>query len=92
MRQPKANAKPVAAPELLPGVSAPPEGYADWLSELKGRIHAAQQRATLVVNRELLLLYWQIGRDILTRQAVQKAGEPRSSTAWRTICAQPSRT
>jgi DUF1016 N-terminal domain len=48
-----------------------PEGYADWLADLKGRIHSAQQRATLAVNRELVLLYWQIGRDILARQAAQ---------------------
>ena len=52
----------------------PPEGYADWLADLKTRIHAAQQRATLVVNRELVLLYWQIGRDILARQAEQGWG------------------
>ena len=52
----------------------PPEGYADWLADLKGRIHIAQQRATLAVNRELVLLYWQIGRDILTRQAAQGWG------------------
>jgi len=51
-----------------------PEGYADWLAELKGRIHSAQQRATLAVNRELVLLYWQIGRDILARQAEQGWG------------------
>lgn len=35
---------------------------------MKSRIHAAQQRATLAVNRELLALYWQIGSDILDRQ------------------------
>lgn len=52
----------------------PPEGYADWLAELKGRIHSAQQRATLAVNRELVLLYWQIGHDILARQAEQGWG------------------
>lgn len=46
-----------------------PGGYAEWLAELKSRIHAAQQRAALAVNRELVLLYWQIGRDILERQA-----------------------
>lgn len=51
-----------------------PAGYADWLSELKTRIHTAQQRATLAVNRELVLLYWQIGRDILARQAEQGWG------------------
>ncbi len=56
------------------GLVTPPEGYADWLTDLKGRIHSAQQRATLAVNRELVLLYWQIGRDILERQAVQGWG------------------
>jgi predicted nuclease of restriction endonuclease-like (RecB) superfamily len=38
------------------------------------QIQAAQQRATLSVNRELGLLYWQIGRDILQRQQVQGWG------------------
>ena len=55
-------------------LTPPPEGYADWLADLKSRIHSAQQRATLAVNRELVLLYWQIGRDILTRQSVQGWG------------------
>lgn len=56
------------------GLIDPPAGYADWLADLKGRIHSAQQRATLAVNRELVLLYWQIGRDILQRQAAQGWG------------------
>ena len=60
--------------ETPPGLVQPPEGYADWLADLKGRIHTAQQRATLAVNRELVLLYWQIGQDILARQASQGWG------------------
>lgn len=55
-------------------LSTPPAGYAGWLAELKARIHSAQQRAALAVNRELVLLYWQIGRDILARQAEQGWG------------------
>lgn len=55
-------------------LTPPPEGYASWLADLKGRIHSAQQRATLAVNRELVSLYWQIGRDILSRQAEQGWG------------------
>lgn len=51
-------------PEIVPL----PADYAAWLAELKTRIHTAQLRATLAVNRELVLLYWQIGRDILARQ------------------------
>ncbi len=54
-------------------VSAP-EGYANWLGELKSRIHSAQQRAALAINRELVLLYWQIGCDILQRQVEQGWG------------------
>ncbi|WP_306477942.1 YhcG family protein [Methyloversatilis sp.] len=60
--------------DLPVGLTSPPAGYADWLADLKGRIHTAQQRATLAVNRELVLLYWQIGRDILARQASQGWG------------------
>ena len=60
--------------DIPPALSTPPAGYTDWLAELKARIHAAQQRAALAVNRELVLLYWQIGRDILGRQAEQGWG------------------
>src|SRR5262245_39918389 len=45
-----------------------PDGYEEFLRDLKQRIRNAQVRAALAVNRELVLLYWQIGRDILARQ------------------------
>ncbi len=44
------------------------KGYDEFLRELKSRIRSAQVRAALAVNSELVLLYWQIGRDILNRQ------------------------
>jgi len=43
-------------------------GYNHFLQELKSRIQTARTRAALAINRELVLLYWQIGRDILDRQ------------------------
>jgi predicted nuclease of restriction endonuclease-like (RecB) superfamily len=46
-----------------------PEGYDELLRGLKERIRAAQVKAALAVNRELVLLYWRIGRDILERQS-----------------------
>jgi predicted nuclease of restriction endonuclease-like (RecB) superfamily len=55
-------------------VASPPAGYAEWLAEVKARVHAAQQRAALAVNHELVQLYWQLGRDILARQAEQGWG------------------
>jgi len=51
-----------------------PAGYADLLAEIKRRVQTAQVRAAVAVNRELLLLYWQIGRDILRRQQEQGWG------------------
>ncbi len=50
------------------------ESYSQFLADLKSRIQAAQLRAALAVNRELVLLYWQIGRDILDRQARESWG------------------
>ena len=55
-------------------VPAIPAGYANWLSDIKARVAAARQRAALAANAELITLYWQIGRDILERQAVQGWG------------------
>lgn len=55
-------------------LTAAPEGYVEWLANLEARIHTAEQHAVLVVNHESVLLYWQIGRDILTRQAKQHSG------------------
>jgi predicted nuclease of restriction endonuclease-like (RecB) superfamily len=51
-----------------------PPDYTSWLASLKQRIQSAQQRAALAVNRELVLLYWQIGQDILARQQAQGWG------------------
>jgi predicted nuclease of restriction endonuclease-like (RecB) superfamily len=48
--------------------------YEDFLRDLKERIRTAQVRAALAVNRELVLLYWQIGCDILSRQHQQGWG------------------
>ena len=49
-------------------------GYAALLKEIKERVRTAQVRASLAVNRELILLYWSIGRDILDRQRAEGWG------------------
>jgi predicted nuclease of restriction endonuclease-like (RecB) superfamily len=60
-------------PNALPAPQTPPaglpEGYEGFLRDLKERIRTAQLRAGLAVNRELIELYWQIGRAIVERQA-----------------------
>ncbi|CAM2195881.1 DUF1016 domain-containing protein [Paraburkholderia kururiensis] len=50
------------------------DDYRDWLAELKQRVERARQRAAASANRELVSLYWQIGRDILERQQRQGWG------------------
>jgi predicted nuclease of restriction endonuclease-like (RecB) superfamily len=50
------------------------DSYAQFLADLKSRIQAAHLRASVAVNRELVLLYWQIGRDILDRQQRESWG------------------
>ena len=46
----------------------PSDAYEIFLSDLKERIRSAQVKAALAVNQELVLLYWQIGKEILQRQ------------------------
>jgi predicted nuclease of restriction endonuclease-like (RecB) superfamily len=44
------------------------ENYTAFLLSLKERIRQAQIRAAIAVNNELIMLYWQVGREILSRQ------------------------
>lgn len=53
----------------------PPSNYEQLLADLKVQIRTAQVKAALAVNQELVLLYWQIGREILTRQAQEGWGK-----------------
>lgn len=50
-------------------LEAEPDGYREWLTDVKARVHVAQQRAALAVNQELLGFYWELGRDILEQQS-----------------------
>ena len=54
--------------------AATPETYPQLLAALKTRIREARLRAAISVNRELILLYWEIGRDILLRQSAEGWG------------------
>lgn len=64
------TAGPTVKSELQPsGRNLPlPAGYEKFLVRIKAQVSKAQVRAGLAVNRELVLLYWSIGRQILERQ------------------------
>jgi predicted nuclease of restriction endonuclease-like (RecB) superfamily len=44
--------------------------YPELLERLKERIKSARIKASLAVNQELILLYWQIGREIIAQQKI----------------------
>lgn len=44
------------------------EEYIQFISELKKRIQIARQKAVLSVNKELIILYWEIGTTIVQKQ------------------------
>ncbi|PIZ14663.1 DUF1016 domain-containing protein, partial [Candidatus Desantisbacteria bacterium CG_4_10_14_0_8_um_filter_48_22] len=48
--------------------------YATVLEELKTKIRQAQHKAILSANKELILLYWDIGSTILKQQKSQRWG------------------
>ena len=49
------------------GMTSPPEGYAEWLADLKGRIHSAQQRASLAVNLDAVFHLMRAEIPLLTK-------------------------
>lgn len=51
-----------------------PAGYDELLADLKERVAAARWRAQRVVNTELLVLYWQLGDAIRSRQRAEGWG------------------
>jgi predicted nuclease of restriction endonuclease-like (RecB) superfamily len=56
-------------------LGALPAGYATLLTDLKARVRAAQLRAAVSVNRELILLYWDIGKIIVEAQKTKGYGK-----------------
>jgi predicted nuclease of restriction endonuclease-like (RecB) superfamily len=54
--------------------AALPFGYHSLLDDIRARIELARARAALVVNRELILLYWEIGGMIVRRQERERWG------------------
>jgi predicted nuclease of restriction endonuclease-like (RecB) superfamily len=60
---------PIGKGEVVPvSETGLPPGYAELLEDLKGRVRTAQLKAALAVNREMIRLYWDIGRLIVERQ------------------------
>ena len=52
-----------------------PASYPAMLKDIKSRIQAAQIKAALSINRELIELYWDIGKSIVERQRADGWGK-----------------
>lgn len=48
--------------------------YKNWILGIKKQIRSAQIKASIAVNEEMLLLYWNIGKDISVKQLDAKYG------------------
>jgi len=49
--------------------------YKTWLKEIKHKIKSAQLKATVTVNTHLLELYWDLGKEIISKQQNSNWGE-----------------
>ena len=48
--------------------------YTQWIKELSSRYRKSQIKAAVKVNEEMLRFYWELGRDIVERDAENKYG------------------
>jgi predicted nuclease of restriction endonuclease-like (RecB) superfamily len=53
----------------------PPSAYATWLQDVKVRIQVARIAVARAANRELILLYWDLGRGIVEKQEAMGWGK-----------------
>jgi len=49
--------------------------YSVWLKELENKVRSVQIKAAVKVNSELLQFYWELGADIVKKQATSQWGD-----------------
>lgn len=68
LRRALGRAHPGASFPVAPPVAELPEDYAGLLADLKKRISTERLHVIMAANAAMLMLYWDIGQTILTRQ------------------------
>lgn len=71
MKKPK---KEMIKSKTTPNLLSIPPGYKPFLEDVKRRIRTTQIKAATSVNKELMLLYWSIVRDLVEKQEKEKWG------------------
>jgi len=59
---------------VAPVVIELPADYAEWLGDLKQKIRTERLRVVLASNAAMVLLYWEIGKNVLEKQTSQGWG------------------
>ena len=60
--------------------------YKNWLDEMKSRIKNSQIKAALSVNKELIALYWDLGKQISAKQQKNGWGSQVVNQLSRDLC------
>lgn len=59
--------------------------YIQWIKELSSRYRRSQIKAAVKVNEEMLRFYWELGRDIVERDAENRYGKRFYATLSRNL-------
>ncbi len=74
VRRNRGRARPGVSLPVKPPIKELPSSYAELLKNIKSRIASARLKAVMSANAAMLQLYWDIGKDILARQAEEGWG------------------
>ena len=61
------------------------ENYLQWIKDMSSRYRRSQIKAAVKVNEEVLRFYWELGRDIVERDAENKYGSKFYATLSRDL-------
>ena len=62
--------------------------YVQWIKELSSRYRRSQIKAAVKVNQEVLRFYWELGKDIVERDAENHYGSHFYTTLSRDLRAE----
>ncbi|GAB6888700.1 hypothetical protein JCM13304A_21990 [Desulfothermus okinawensis JCM 13304] len=51
------------------------EDYKNFITQIKNKIHSAQIKAAISVNKQMLKLYWFLGSEIVKKQKIANWGD-----------------
>jgi predicted nuclease of restriction endonuclease-like (RecB) superfamily len=66
--------KEISAKQQSVSIKSLPDGYGTVLEDIKSKIKAAQLRALSAVNKELISIYWEIGKTVHDQQQSESWG------------------